>query len=144
MITIKTKDNEMDWHFVREEVFIKEQGFQNEFDDIDDYAIHITLYVDDKIAGCARCFPQGNNRDCWVLGRIAILPQYRHQKLGGVLLKELENEVKKHQGTYCILDAQCRAKAFYECYGYETCGEIHMDEHVPHIQMQKTLNMGKL
>lgn len=143
MITIKTRDNTKDWHFIREEVFMKEQGFQNEFDDIDQYAIHITLYVDGKPAGCARCFPQANQKDCWTLGRIAILPQYRHQKLGGVLLTELENEVKKNQGTRCRLDAQCRVKDFYEYYGYEVCGEVHMDEHVPHIQMQKKLNISK-
>ena len=35
MIEIKTKDNEQDYRYVRIEVFMKEQGFQNEFDEID-------------------------------------------------------------------------------------------------------------
>ena len=35
MIQIKIKDNEQDYRAVRIEVFMKEQGFQNEFDEID-------------------------------------------------------------------------------------------------------------
>ena len=45
MIEIKTKDNEQDYRYVRIEVFMKEQGFQNEFDEIDATAVHITVYV---------------------------------------------------------------------------------------------------
>ena len=58
MIEIKTKDNEQDYRYVRIEVFMKEQGFQNEFDEIDATAVHITVYVDGTLAGCARCFPK--------------------------------------------------------------------------------------
>ena len=57
MIQIKIKDNEQDYRAVRIEVFMKEQGFQNEFDEIDAVATHLTVYVDGELAGCARCFP---------------------------------------------------------------------------------------
>ena len=82
MIEIKTKDNEQDYRYVRIEVFMKEQGFQNEFDEIDATAVHITVYVDGTLAGCARCFPK-EEEAAWVFGRIAVLPQFRHQGLGG-------------------------------------------------------------
>ena len=138
MIEIKTKDNEQDYRYVRIEVFMKEQGFQNEFDEIDATAVHITVYVDGTLAGCARCFPK-EEEAAWVFGRIAVLPQFRHQGLGGVLLSEMESIVHSKKGRRCILDAQCRACAFYESYGYTICGEEHMDEHVPHVQMEKLL-----
>ena len=37
--------------FIREEVFMQEQGFKNEFDDIDDSATHIVLYDDGSPVG---------------------------------------------------------------------------------------------
>ena len=70
MIEIKTKDNEQDYRYVRIEVFMKEQGFQNEFDEIDATAVHITVYVDGTLAGCARCFPK-EEEAAWVFGRIS-------------------------------------------------------------------------
>lgn len=138
MIQIKIKDNEQDYRAVRIEVFMKEQGFQNEFDEIDAVATHLTVYVDGELAGCARCFPHQEDAT-WVFGRIAVLPQFRHQGLGGVLLQEMEKLVKSRGRKRCLLDAQCRACAFYERYGYTVCGQEHMDEHVPHVQMEKIL-----
>ena len=104
MIEIKTKDNEQDYRYVRIEVFMKEQGFQNEFDEIDATAVHITVYVDGTLAGCARCFPK-EEEAAWVFGRIAVLPQFRHQGLGGVLLSEMESIVHSKKGRRCMHNA---------------------------------------
>lgn len=136
MIQCRTQDNEQDYRYVRIEVFMKEQGFQNEFDDIDNIATHVTVYVDNVLAGCARCFPQ-DEAGTWVFGRIAVLPAFRHQGLGGVLLQKMEDIAAQHGAKRCVLDAQCRACAFYETYGYAICGREHMDEHVPHVPMEK-------
>ena len=38
------------------------------------------------------------------------------------------------------LDAQTRARGFYEKQGYRVCGEEHMDGHVPHVMMEKKLD----
>lgn len=46
---------------VRQEVFVEEQGFHDEFDDIDEIADHYLLYVDGEIAGCCRVFPSKDN-----------------------------------------------------------------------------------
>lgn len=45
---------------VRKRVFMDEQGYENEFDQIDDdpRCIHVTLYVDGEVAGCSRVFPE--------------------------------------------------------------------------------------
>ena len=55
MIEIKTKDNEQDYRYVRIEVFMKEQGFQNEFDEIDATAVHITGTSPVSPSGTGRC-----------------------------------------------------------------------------------------
>lgn len=138
MVVARIENNEKDWHYVREEVFVKEQGFHNEFDEIDDVATHLTIYVDDKLAGCARCFP-ATEKDTYVFGRIAVLKEFRKLGLGAVLLEKLEEIVLQKGIKYVTLDAQCRASKFYEKSGFYECGEIHMDEHVEHIQMRKEL-----
>ena len=45
---------------VRRVVFMDEQGYENEFDAIDEdpNCIHVTLYVDGELAGCSRVFPK--------------------------------------------------------------------------------------
>lgn len=58
----------------QEEVFVKEQGFQNEFDDIDDFATHICIYEDGKALGCVRFYVEN---DKMRIGRLAVLKQAR-------------------------------------------------------------------
>lgn len=127
---------EKDWKYIREEVFMKEQGFQNEFDDIDSTAIHVTLYENEDLIGCGRTFPS-SLMNTYTLGRIAILKKYRGKGYGSIIVKELEKQAIHHGATAFILDAQQRACAFYVQLGYTQHGEVHMDEHVPHIQMIK-------
>ena len=45
---------------VRRAVFMDEQGYEIEFDQIDEASscIHVTLYVDGQLAGCSRVFPE--------------------------------------------------------------------------------------
>lgn len=138
MITVKIDNNEKDWHYVREEVFMKEQGFHNEFDETDDIAVHLTIYVNDEIAGCARC-SSSSDKDTYIFGRIALIKKYRNLGLGAILLQQLE-KIALHKGAkYVVLDAQCRAAKFYEKSGFYKDGEIHMDEHVEHVQMKKDI-----
>lgn len=135
---IETKNNEQSYKYVRIEVFIKGQGFQNEFDEIDTTVIHITVCVDNTLAGCACCPPKGEGAT-WVFGCAVVLPQLRHQGLGGVPLSGMGGIVYSKKGKRCILGAQCHTYALCENYGYTICGEGHMDEHVPHVQMGKLL-----
>ena len=43
---------------IREEVFVREQGFENEFDEIDDNAWHIVLFWDDAPAAVCRFYKE--------------------------------------------------------------------------------------
>lgn len=136
MMIWKHKNNEADWHMVRETVFVEEQGFEHEFDDIDDKAQHITLYINDMLAGCVRYYQEDG---AYRIGRLAVLPDFRKQGCGGLLLEHAEEEIKTRGGNEVYLDAQYRVKEFYEKEGYVVCGKEHMDEHVPHVLMKKKL-----
>lgn len=130
---------EKDWHFVRETVFVNEQHFQNEFDAIDDYAIHITAYDDHKLIGCARVYPDDEDVTVYHIGRLAILKEFRGKSYGAKIVVELERIAKQKGALYVKLDAQVHAIPFYERQGYVICGKVHMDEHVEHIEMRKSM-----
>jgi predicted GNAT family N-acyltransferase len=44
----------------RRAVSMDEQGYENEFDGIDDHpsCVHVTLYTNGDLAGCSRLFPE--------------------------------------------------------------------------------------
>lgn len=124
-----------DAKYIREEVFMKEQGFQDEFDEIDDHCLHLVI-EDDKAIGCARMYEKNNEM---VLGRIAVLKEYRHLHIGSYILKTLEEKAKELGYSKVVLSAQVRAQLFYEKNGYQTQGEEYLDEYCPHIFMYKEL-----
>lgn len=133
-----------DARIVRTRVFMEEQGFQDEFDDIDKNpeTIHVTLYLDGTLAGCARTFPDPDHRDeagRWVFGRLAVLPEQRKGGLGALLLAESERLAQHAGATELHLHAQCSVTPFYEKAGYVQYGSIELDEHVEHIWMKKAL-----
>ena len=67
---------------IRQKVFVDEQGFQNEFDDIDEAATHIVMFDEDKIpiATCRIFWDAKMNTH--ILGRLAVIKEYRGKNLG--------------------------------------------------------------
>ena len=61
---------------IREEVFMREQGFRHEFDEIDAKAVCLVLYEESKPMACGRYFP-GEADGEYVAGRLAVLREYR-------------------------------------------------------------------
>lgn len=121
---------------IREKVFIEEQGFKNEFDDIDLTCLHLVVFQDHQPVGCARMF---DNQGEMILGRIAVLKEYRHLHLGSYILQCLEKKAKELKYSKVILSAQVRASHFYLKNGYESYGEEYLDEYCPHIHMRKDI-----
>ena len=138
MIAFTYEQNQVDYHMIREEVFMKEQGFQNEFDEIDEIAHHICVLVDGKAAGCIRFFSEKEH--CYRIGRLAVLQEYRMLHLGSQLVQAAEQAIDQLDEQATIyLDAQCRVVPFYEKQNYVICGKEHLDEHVAHVEMKKIL-----
>lgn len=120
---------------IRESVFMKEQGFKNEFDDIDSVSLHLVVFDDEPIA-CARMFSQGHRM---ILGRIAVVKEKRGQHIGNQILNVLELKAKELGFQEVALSAQVNASQFYEKNGYQKEGKEYLDEHCPHIYMKKVL-----
>ncbi len=72
---------------IRKKIFMEEQGFSNEFDEIDQRAIHLVAFDQDEPIGCARMF---NNDNVIIFGRIAVLKEKRHLHIGTQILQALE------------------------------------------------------
>ncbi len=123
---------------IRTKVFIEEQGFKNEFDAIDNIATHLLLSNVSGPMGTCRIF-YSDERQCYVVGRIAVLKEYRGKDLGSRILKETEKEVLRQNGNKVELLAQVRVSSFYQKNGYHSLEEYHMDEGCPHVWMQKEL-----
>ncbi len=136
--TIKiTNTLEEGGRYVRTTVFIEEQGFQQEYDEIDKIAQHIQVFDGDRAIGAGRLFPEED--DIWHIGRIAVLPEYRNMHIGVLIMNALEQRARECGGRQTMLSAQCRAAGFYEKCGYAQQGDVYSDEGCPHILMTKTL-----
>ena len=121
---------------IRREVFMEEQGFSNEFDDIDKRAYHAVVYTDGKASATGRLF---EGRSGWHIGRVAVDKEFRGAGLGALVVMSLEEKAVS-LGAECIrLSAQVRAQGFYEKLGYSAEGEEYLDETCPHIAMYKYL-----
>lgn len=123
---------------IRKEVFITEQGFENEFDEIDNTAVHVVAYNGETPIGTCRIFPDKDGKS-YILGRLAVVKAERTNHIGSKLVKAAEEYIMKNGGSELKLHAQCRAAGFYEKCGYKKYGEIGLDEGCPHIWMKKIL-----
>lgn len=121
---------------IRQTVFVEEQGFHEEFDGIDSEAWHLVLYDGDVPAATCRFFQDGPDGD-YVVGRIAVVRQYRGQNIGSRILKRAEQEIRKLGGKKVRLHAQVQAKPFYEKQGYTAYGGVDYEENCPHVHMMK-------
>ncbi len=124
---------------IREKVFVEEQGFLEEFDEIDSYAAHLVLFDQDEPIAACRFFQEKEKQD-YIVGRIAVIKEYRGQKIGAKVLRAAEEEIRRRKGSILRLHAQLRAKEFYEKQGYLSYGEIGYEEYCPHIWMKKKLD----
>ena len=125
-----------DEKMIRETVFIEEQKFKIEFDDTDDIATHIVMYIDNNPVGCCRLYKRENE---YHIGRIAVLKPYRGKGDGEKILLEAEKVAKEKGADSISLSAQLRASGFYEKLGYKKHGEIYFDEYCEHIAMKKDI-----
>ena len=123
---------------IRQEVFVEEQGFEVEFDEVDSITRHIVLFEDGIPIGTCRVY-WNEIKASYVLGRVAVRKNFRGRAFGRRLLQEAEHLVHSLQGTTLCLAAQVRVKAFYEKQGYSAAGAEFLDEECPHVWMYKTL-----
>ncbi len=123
---------------IRKSVFMEEQGFKNEFDDIDEIATHIVIWDNNITVATCRYF-YSEQKGCFIIGRIAVSKIYRGKNYGTVIIKNAETEIYNQGGVRIELSAQCRASQFYKKQGYQIQGDSYLVEGCPHVWMYKEL-----
>ncbi|AUX80623.1 MULTISPECIES: GNAT family N-acetyltransferase [Sinorhizobium] len=148
---------------VRRTVFIEEQGYENEFDGIDDHpsCVHVTLYIHGELAGCSRLFPELVQRalapespqsppctfdegvtagETYLLGRVAVMPAFRRRGLASVIIAASDEAAREAGAKLVKLHAQEYAHDLYAKQGYTQISDVdYEDEGQPHLWMAKRL-----
>jgi predicted GNAT family N-acyltransferase len=117
---------------VREAVFVREQGVpaELEWDELDDGCRHaLALSHKGQAIGSGRMLANGH------IGRIAVLPEWRKQKVGTAIMEALLDYARTHDYKQVDVDAQTYAMPFYRSFGFVEQGEEFMDAGLPHIKM---------
>lgn len=121
---------------LREAVFVVEQACAyQEIDAHDAAARHLSLHVDDALAGYLRILPGGPP----AIGRVLIAPRFRGRGLGYDLMKEGLRETWRLYGHVAIrVSAQAHLRDFYEQLGFTATSDIYLEDGIPHCAMQRT------
>ena len=64
----------------------------------------------------------------FIIGRVAVLPEFRGRNLGAQIMLALEQEARRVGGKRISLSAQCRASGFYQTLGYREIGEAYLED----------------
>lgn len=124
---------------IRQTVFVEEQGFHEEFDQTDNAAVHFVAYGEDELpVGTCRVF-WDTGMEGYVLGRFAVLREYRNKHIGAALIREAEKYVQKAGGKNISLHAQCQVSGFYRKQGFAEYGEVEDEQGCPHVWMKKDM-----
>lgn len=132
--------------YVRQQVFILEQGFpsDSDLDHRDADAQHIVAFDTQKNTG--NNYHNGHNAlgtarliSTGQLGRLAVIKQYRGQGLGQMIVKTLINYARAQNYNQMFLHAQITTIDFYKRLGFNAEGKSFFELNVEHILMRQTL-----
>ncbi|MDY5441279.1 MAG: GNAT family N-acetyltransferase [Candidatus Enteromonas sp.] len=128
---------------IREQVFIVEQGFQNEYDEFEDSSWCLVLFLDETPIATGRI--RALDPATYAVERIAVLPAFRGQKVGTYLLRFLETKIKTLGAYKARLNSQADKVGFYQKQGYQIQGdgEVFYEENCPHVAMEKDLSIKR-
>lgn len=124
---------------LRRAVFIDEQNVSEaeEWDGLDDAALHLLAFQDGIPVGTARILTDG---DTGKIGRVCVLPVGRGTGLGADLIRAALDLLRARPGiARAKLGAQTHAIGFYEKLGFSVCGPIYDDAGIPHRDMIRDL-----
>lgn len=119
---------------IRKEVFVKEQGIDEdvEMDGFDNIATHLILYYNGKPVGTGRFYYDGKD---YRLGRIAVLKDYRGKGFGKIITEELIKYAEKKKVKRIVIHSQKYLEDFYKGLGFISVGKVFIEAGIPHIKM---------
>lgn len=123
-------------HFVRNKVFVLEQQIpaELEFDELDSQCHHVLARdAERNPIGTGRLTAEGR------IGRMAVLAEWRRQRVGEALLRALLEKARKLGMTQVSAHAQSSAMGFYQNYGFSSEGQPFLSAGIPHQLMRLNL-----
>ena len=90
---------------IRIKVFVEEQGFKQEFDELDSICTHLVTFDNDKPCATVRFYEQNS---VYYIGRLAVLKEYRSKHLGAKIVNEAERLIKAKESGFIRRCRQCR------------------------------------
>lgn len=124
---------------LRRAVFIEEQGISEaeEWDDLDDQALHLLATIDGVPAGTVRLLTKGTTGK---ITRVCVAKSGRGTGLGAALIHASVDHFKgDDRVTRCELGAQEHALGFYGKLGFAPYGPTYDDAGIPHRDMELSL-----
>ena len=114
---------------------MKEQNIseEEEFDEFDAQALHLIVYVDEQPAATGRIWHDGR---AFRIGRLAVLKQFRGQKIGDLALRLLLYKTFSSGAQVVEISAQTYIVPLYKKFGFKEYGEEYIEAGIPHIAMK--------
>ena len=119
---------------IRQEVFVKEQGFIDEFDEFDSKSVHFVMYDGTEPVATLRFYDEGSGS--YHVGRVAVKKSRRGEGLGRTLMQEAVKEAKNLGAKRLSVGAQEDKAGFYERCGFKRYGERYFEQDYPHLNME--------
>lgn len=132
------RQNFADAAAIREEVFVREQGFRDEFDSADAEALHLILYEGGRAVGTLRLLI--GSHGVFHIGRVAVRRDCRGRRLGSELMRLGLQKAAEMGAVRVELGAQQHAVPFYETLGFRPSGAPYDEQGCPHQPMARALS----
>lgn len=120
---------------IRREVFLQEQGFsaQSQFDAMDERSWHLLVEEGGQTVATGRLAL--DEKGCWKLGCIAVLPAFRGKHIGDFVVRLLVDRALSMPPAPIYVIAQQHAVNFYRRIGFVPEGEPFAIEGRSHQRM---------
>ena len=113
-------------------------ALRQEFDEHDTPETKYIVIVDDVLpVATGRIYQL--DADSMMIGRIVVLPEYRHQGLGTRVVQECEAWIRELGSSRAVLESRDNKIGFYQQMGYEIYGEAVDGETFRCVRMEKDL-----
>ena len=125
---------EKDIRYVRDRVFVSEQGWSvgEVYDDADLSCIQLVAYKDGEPVGVARCvFGEEQH-----IGRVGVLKELRGLHIGVEIMRAMIEHISALGGGEILLHSQLERQGFYEALGFFVCGEPYLQGKIEHVPMR--------
>lgn len=119
---------------LRQEVFVDEQGFADEFDDYDICSTHLLMFDGGEAVATLRFYDEGGG-SCHV-GRVAVKKSRRKEGLGRELILRAIELIRESGARAATVGAQADKAGFYERCGFAKYGEVYFEQDYPHVNMR--------